>query len=142
MPQTYSSGVPARGREVLLILLERCSRLATVASEENEGSSMIGRFRLASKRTVGRNRRRITGICCWHCFQLSTQCPNPPPTKSLLPFLPFCAIARSPLNPAALAFVPLWIVLVRVRVRVCNAHELKGEVWVWGKRGSARRLNE
>ena len=32
--------------------------------------------------------------------------------------LPFCAIARIPLNPAALAFVPFGIVLVRVRVRV------------------------
>ncbi len=49
---------------------------------------------------------------------LSAQCPTPPPTKTLLPFLPFCAIARSPLNPAALAFVPFGIVLVRVRVRV------------------------
>ena len=54
MPQTYSSGVPARGCEVLLISLERCSRLATVASEENEGSSMIGRFRRPHKRTTGR----------------------------------------------------------------------------------------
>ena len=31
-------------------------------------------------------------------------------------FSPFCAVARSPLNPAALAFVPFGIVLVRVRV--------------------------
>ena len=54
MPQTYSSGVPARGCEVSLISLERCSRLATVASEENEGSSMIGRFRRPHKRTIGR----------------------------------------------------------------------------------------
>jgi hypothetical protein len=54
MPQTYSSGVPARGCEVSLISLERCSRPATVASEENEGSSMIGRFRRPHKRTIGR----------------------------------------------------------------------------------------
>ena len=40
-----------------------------------------------------------------------------PPTTPLLPFSPFCAIARIPLNPAALAFVPFGIVLVRVRVR-------------------------
>ena len=33
------------------------------------------------------------------------------------PVFAFCAIVRSPLNPAALAFVPFGIVLVRVRVR-------------------------
>ena len=54
MPQTYSSGVPARGCEVSLISLEWCSRLATVASEGNEGSSMIGRPRRPHKRTTGR----------------------------------------------------------------------------------------
>ena len=43
-----------------LISLERCSRLATVASEENEGSPMIGRFRRPHMRTIGRDRRRIT----------------------------------------------------------------------------------
>ena len=90
MPQTYSSGVPARGREVLLISLERCSRLATVASEENDGSSMIGRFRLASKRTVGRNCRRITGICCWHCCQHSVR---PHHLPSL--FSRFCLFVQS-----------------------------------------------
>ncbi len=116
MPPTYSSGVPVRGREVSLISLERCSRLATVASsEENDGSSMIGRFRLASKRTAGRNCRRITGICCWHCCQHSARPHHLPSLYSR--FCLFCAIARSPLNPAALAFVPFGIVLVRVRVR-------------------------
>ena len=54
MPQTYSSGVPARGCEVSLKSLERCSRPATVTSEENEGSSMIGRLRRPHKRTIGR----------------------------------------------------------------------------------------
>ena len=33
-------------------------------------------------------------------------------------FRPFCAVVRSPLHPAALAFVSFGIVLVRVRVRV------------------------
>ena len=56
-----------------------------------------------------------TGI---HRWRLSTWCPTPPPTTPLLPFSPFCAIVRIPLNPAALAFVPFGIVLVRVRVRV------------------------
>ena len=57
-----------------------------------------------------------TGINRWRF--LSTWCPTPPPTTPLLPFLPFCAIARGPLNPAALAFVPFGIVLVRVRVKL------------------------
>ena len=60
--QTSKSGVsafteyrvPARGCEVSLISLERCLRLATVTSEENEGSSMIGRLRRPHKRTTGR----------------------------------------------------------------------------------------
>ena len=56
-----------------------------------------------------------TGI---HRWRLSTWCPTPPPTTPLLLFSPFCAIARIPLHPAALAFVPFGIVLVRVRVRV------------------------
>ena len=42
-----------------LISLERCSRPATVASEENEGGPMIGRFR-PHMRTICRDRRRIT----------------------------------------------------------------------------------
>ena len=54
-----------------------------------------------------------TGIYRW---RLSTWCPTPSPTSPLLPFSPFGAIARNPLNPAALAFVPFGIVLVRVRV--------------------------
>ncbi len=54
MAQTYSSGVPAGGCEVSLISLERCSQLATVASAENEGGSMIGGLRRPHKRAIGR----------------------------------------------------------------------------------------
>ena len=60
MPQTYSSGVPARGCDVLLISLERCSRAATVASEENEGSPMIGGSAGPTSGPLAENRRRIT----------------------------------------------------------------------------------
>ena len=50
---------------------------------------------------------------------------DPPPTSPLLPFSPFCAIARNPLNPADLAFVPFGIVKVRIRVReFAHAHPL------------------
>ena len=66
-----------------------------------------------------------TGI---HRWRLSTWCPTPPPTTPLLLFSPFCAIARSPLNPAALAFVPFGIVLVRVRVRVRVRSDMKSSV--------------
>ena len=41
------------------------------------------------------------------------------------PVFAFCAIARSPLNPAALAFVPFGIVLVRVRVRVDDIDDIR-----------------
>ncbi len=141
-----------------------------MASEENEGGSMIGRFRRPHKRTTGRepqknylwsrggslfgtetsrsasltvcdvaevsiedpssslaeprklsfkacNRFSIIHTTDIYRWRLSTWCPTPPPTTPLLLFSPFCAIARSPLNPAALAFVPFGIVLVRVRVR-------------------------
>ncbi len=167
MPQTYSSGVPARGCEVSLILLERCSRLATVASEENEGSSLIGRFRRPHKRTIGREPQKnylwgrggsslgtetssSASLTSFDVAEVSIEDPSsslaepsphakafiksthqifhcsfpyrhsslaivnvvPDPTTyqyPLLPFSPFCAIARIPLNPAALAFVPFGI---------------------------------
>ncbi len=62
MPQTYSSGVPAGVCEVSLISLESCSRLATVASEENGGGSMIDRLRRPHKRTICREPQRY---CLW-----------------------------------------------------------------------------
>ena len=88
----------------------------TEVSIENPSSSLaelsgLSRFSIA----------HTTGVHCWH---LSTWCPTPPPTTPLLPFSPFCAIVRIPLNPAALAFVPFGIVLVRVRVRALGLFDL------------------
>ncbi len=106
MPQkTFTSEIPSRGCEVSMISLEISSRLATVTSEENEGSSMTEGSAGPTSGPLAENAPDLplfpasfVGVC-QHGVR-----------PHHLPRL-FSRFCTRPLNPAALAFVPFGIVL-------------------------------
>ena len=107
--------LPLEQRRELVRHRNKQKRFVAEVSIEDPSSSLAEPRKLSFKACNRFSIIHTTGIYRW---RLPTWCPTPPPTTRLLPFSPFCALARSPLNSAALAFVPFGIVLVRVRVRV------------------------